>query len=206
MINVSVDWSFTTLFLEDISVVSNSYGGGGGGGGTNSIVNALTPTLPAVFNNVTIALPPALPTPSDPTPTITAVQATNTDSQTAYGEQAGPVVMTLLSSVEAAQTLATYVGRPLPVYWYSEIKVILNRLTGVQQDAVANLEIGDQITVSKRFVGVASPVVQQLFVEAVEHEIRPSGHTVVITTSPAALWEPFELGTSELDDVLYGLG
>jgi hypothetical protein len=204
VINISVDWDFSNLVLEDISTVVNSYGGGGGGG-SSTIVPTLPVTLPAVLNTVTVALPPALPTPEVPVPQIEAVVATNTESKQLYGEQSSPVVVTLLSSIAAAQSLAAYLGRPQPVYWYSQIRVMLNRLTSGQQDAVTALELGDQLRVSKRFNGVTGPVVQTLYVEGISHDIRPDSHVVVITTSPAVLFEPFVLDTNRLDDILYGL-
>jgi hypothetical protein len=152
-----------------------------------------------------VALPPPLPTTLNPNPSVDAVRADNAESVNVYGSQSSPVIMTLLSSVEAAQTLAAYLGRAQPVYWYSQIRIVLNGLADAIQDTIANLEIGDQMRVSKRFTGVAAPVVQDLYVEGIEHEIRPSGHTVVLHTSPATLWTDFILDTSDLDDVAYGL-
>jgi hypothetical protein len=96
--------------------------------------------------------------------------------------------------------------RPIPEYWFSSIEVLLNAIPAIEMDAVAELEIGDQITVSKRFPNVTNPVVQDLFVEGVEHEITADRHVVRFYCSPATLYEPFLLDTSELDDPSYGLG
>jgi len=70
---------------------------------------------------------------------------------------------------------------------------------------VAVLEIGDQIRVSKRFPNVANPVVEDLFVEGIDHKITPSNHTIVLQCSPADLFTVFILDTSELDDADVGL-
>lgn len=200
-------WDFSNVTLADIYVLPNSYGaGGGGGGGSPSIVDAPPINAPAVLNNVTVAIPPAIPAAGAATPAIQAVSATNPESQATYGEQSTPAILTLLSSLEAAQTLALYLGRAQPQYWYSDLVVDLTRLSGADQTIIAQLEIGDQIRVSKRFNGVASPVIQSLFVEGIDHEITPRGHTVTISTSPAILYTDFIIGTSGLDDELYGLG
>jgi hypothetical protein len=94
----------------------------------------------------------------------------------------------------------------LPQYWFSNIEVLLNGLGDADRDTVCELEIGDQIRVSKRFPNVAQPVVQDLFVEGIEHIINQSSHTVRIYTSPADLYELFLLDSSELDDSEFGLG
>ena len=206
-LNIEVAWDFSNLFFDDIYINSYSYGaGGGGGGGSPAIVDAAPLNSPAVLNNVTIAIPPPIPAPGDPIPQIEAVTASNSESSAIYGEQATPAIITLLSSLQAAEALALYLGRAQPVYWYSDLVLDLARLSSVQQDAIAELDLGDQIRVSKRFNGVASPVVQTLFVEGIEHEITPRGHTVTIHTSPAVFYTDFILGTSALDDGLYGLG
>jgi hypothetical protein len=206
-LNIAVAWDFSNLVLDDVYINSYSYGaGGGGGGGSPAIVDAPPVNSPAVLNNVTIAIPPALPAPGDPTPTVEAVTASNSQSVAIYGEQATPAILTLLSSIQAAEVLALYLGRAQPVYWYSNLVLDMARLSSAQQDAIAELDLGDQIRVSKRFNGVTNPVIQTLFVEGIEHEITPRGHTVILHTSPADLYTDFILGTSALDDVLYGLG
>jgi len=84
--------------------------------------------------------------------------------------------------------------------------VLLNAIPAIDMDAVAELDIGDQITVSKRFPNVTNPVVQDLFVEGVEHEITADRHVVRLYCAPASLYDAFILDTSELDDNAYGLG
>ncbi len=204
---IDVAWDFSNLVFDDIYINSYAYGAsGGGGGGSTSIIDSPPLNAPAVLNNVTIAIPPPLASPGDPSPSIDAVTANNADSAGIYGEQATPAILTILSNLQAAEALALYLGRAQPVYWYSNLVVDMARLSSAQQDAIANLDLGDQIRVSKRFTGMVSAVVQTLFVEGIDHEITPRGHTITLYTSPAALYTDFIIGTSALDDVLYGLG
>lgn len=133
-------------------------------------------------------------------------QATDNDSIANYGVQAGNVLVTILANASDAAALAYYLQRPAPDYWFSDLEVPFLSLTTGQRTAVAALEIGDIIKVSKRFPNVASPVVETLAVEGVEHQITPSGHLVKIYTSPVTVWSNFVLDTSRLDDLAYGLG
>jgi len=49
-------------------------------------------------------------------------------------------------------------------------------------------------------------VVEDLFVEGIDHKISPSNHTIVLQCSPADLYTQFILNTDELDDETVGLG
>lgn len=165
----------------------------------------VTPQLTApVLNNVTVAVA-ASRDPLAPQPALEAIQSTDTDSVTSFGQNSAQVVV-IVEDTTFARDLAEYLVRPLPQYWFSNIEVLLNGLGDADRDTVCELEIGDQIRVSKRFPNVAQPVVQDLFVEGIEHIINQSSHTVRIYTSPADLYELFELDSSELDDTEYGLG
>jgi hypothetical protein len=136
---------------------------------------------------------------------LTAITATESASIADFGRQSNQIV-TILAEAPFAVDLAEYLIRPLPEYWFSSIEVLLNGVPDGVRGSVAELEIGDQIRVSKRFPKVADPVVQELFVEGVEHEITVDRHTVRLYCSPAALYELFLLDTSELDDPAFGLG
>jgi hypothetical protein len=150
---------------------------------------------------------------SAPTATVLeSVTARAPDSVTTFGETSAQVVVILENSVNPetgvnfSQDLAGYLVREIPVYWFSNIEILMNGLTDEQRDLVAVLEIGDQIRVSKRFPNVANPVVENLFVEGIDHKITPSNHTIVLQCSPAELFTLFILDTSELDDAEVGLG
>lgn len=133
-------------------------------------------------------------------------QISDPDSIDNYGQQAGTALVTLVANAVEAESLAFYLQRPIPTYWFSDIEVPFVRLSNVQRTAVAQLEIGDRITVSKRFPNVTNPVVEELFVEGLEHRITPSGHSVTIYTSPAYVYTDFILDTSALNEQIYGLG
>ena len=158
---------------------------------------------PAITNVSTVAIADSDAVPGD---TLDGYQATDTDSVATYGVQAGNVLVTILAAPGDAAALASYLQRPAPDYWFSDLEVQFHRLTGGQQDTVAVLEIGDLIKVSKRFPNVTNPVLADLFVEGVEHQITPSGHTMRIYCSPATVYSDFILDTSALDDLAYGLG
>ena len=138
--------------------------------------------------------------------TLVGSQATDDASVTIYGRQAAGALVTILASASDAQTLSTYLQRGFPSYWFSDLEVQLNRLNATQRTTIANLEIGDQLRVSKLFPNMASPTVQELFVEGIEHRITQNSHVVTIYTSPTDLVLAFILDTSTLDDATYGLG
>lgn len=138
--------------------------------------------------------------------TLVGSQATDDASVTIYGRQAAGALVTILASSSDAQTLSVYLQRAFPAYWFSDLEVQLNRLNDTQRTAIANLEIGDQIIVSKKFPNMASATVQELFVEGIEHRITQNSHIVTIYTSPTDFILAFVLDTSTLDDAAYGLG
>jgi hypothetical protein len=143
---------------------------------------------------------------------LTGVTAQSSSSITTFGETSAKLVTILDNSTNTATgqsfatDLATYLVRDLPQYWFSNIEISMNGISEAQRDVVAVLEIGDQIRVSKRFPNVVNPVVEDLFVEGIDHKISPSNHTIVLQCSPADLYTEFILDTDELDDELVGLG
>jgi hypothetical protein len=170
------------------------------------------PLVRDVVNSVTVVVADTGAITAPSTTQLNAVTATAADSIVEFGETAAQVVTILDNSINPetgfpfAQDLAEYLVRQLPQYWFSNIEISMNGLTDEQRDLVAVLEIGDQIRVSKRFPNVANPVVEDLFVEGIDHKITPSNHTIVLQCSPADLFTLFILDTSELDDAEVGLG
>jgi hypothetical protein len=140
-----------------------------------------------IQNSVAVAV-------ADPTATTTiaGVEASDAASITVYG-RTGRQIVTILANQTQAGLLAEYLVRPAPEYWFSSIEVLLNGIDGADRDKVAELDIGDQIAVSKRFPNVTGPVVQDLFVEGVEHDITVDRHVVRLYCSPASLYELFRL-------------
>lgn len=138
--------------------------------------------------------------------TLTGYQSSEASSIAQYGTQAGRALVTLLAAATDASALAEYLQRPVPDYWFSDIEIAMLNLTAGQRTTLAALEIGDYIRVSKRFPNVAAPVVEDLAVEGIEHQITPSGHVVRLSCSPVVIWTNFILNTSTLDTVTFGLG
>lgn len=118
------------------------------------------------------------------TSTLAGYQVSEADSIAQYGTQAGRALVTLLAAASDAEALAVYLQRPSPDYWFSDLEIGFLNLTAGQRTTVAALEIGDYIRVSKRFPNVAAPVVEDLCIEGIEHQITPSGHIVRLYTSP----------------------
>ena len=129
--------------------------------------NYFQETSQSVVNTVNVAIVPAAPTTLDPTPQTTYATATDEDSVETFGVQETPIVITLLATIEDAGALAQYLIRSVPAYWFSNLAVSLNTLSEANKNIVANLEIGQQIAVTKTFPAGVVPqtVTEYLFVE-----------------------------------------
>jgi hypothetical protein len=129
--------------------------------------------------------------------------ANGTASQAEYGIKNFalnnlPLVSDAAGSALAVSLLDRY---QTPVVVFNETSVLLNGLSSVQQELVASLEIGDILTVEKRFaVGTPSVIRQDVFVESIRHQISPSRHEVILGLGQADLVYAFLL-----DDSLYGI-
>lgn len=165
-----------------------------------------------VVNSVQVVVADQAAITAPTTTDLQSVTASVPASITDFGEASAQLVVIADNSVNPstgvtfAEDLASYLIRDIPEYWFSNIEILLNGLTEAQRDVVVLLDIGDQITVSKRFPNVANPVVEKLFVEGIDHRITPSNHTVILQCSPAVVVTLFILNTSVLDDVDVGLG
>jgi hypothetical protein len=170
--------------------------------------NYFQETTQSVVNTVNVAIAPPAPTAIDPTPDTEYATATDATSVEIFGVQETPIVITLLATIEDAGALADYLIRAVPAFWFSNLDVSLNTLSDANKTLIANLEIGQQIAVTKSFPAgvVPSTVTENLFVEGIEHRITPEQHIVTIYTGPATTFLQFILDTSTLDDATYGLG
>lgn len=169
--------------------------------------NYFQETSQSVINTVNVAIAPAAPTALNPTPQTTYATATDETSIDTFGVQETPIVITLLATIDDAGALAQYLLRSVPAYWFSNLAVFLNPLSDANKALVANLEIGQQIAVTKTFPAGVVPqtVTEYLFVEGISHEITIDSHTVTIHTGPATTYLQFILNTSTLNDATYGL-
>ena len=170
--------------------------------------NYFQETTQSVVNTVNVAIAPSYPTTLDPTPTTTYATATDDASVATFGVSETPIVITLLATIEDAGQLAYYLLRPVPAFWFSNLEVSLNTLSDANKNLIANLEIGQQIAVTKSFPAgvVPSVVTEYLFVEGIGHRITVDNHVVTIYTGPGTIYSQFILNTSMLNDSTYGLG
>jgi hypothetical protein len=170
--------------------------------------NYFQETTQSVVNTVNVAITPAFPTTLDLTPTTTYATATDDISVETFGVSETPIVITLLATIEDAGALAYYLLRAVPAFWFSNLAVSLNTLSDANKTLIANLEIGQQIAITKSFPAgvVPSTVTQYLFVEGISHQITVESHVVTIYTGPGTIYFPFILDTSTLNNSTYGLG
>lgn len=158
--------------------------------------NYFQETSQSVVNVVNVAIAPPAPTALNPTPDTTYATATDNDSVETFGVQETPIVITLLATIEDAGALAEYLIRSVPAFWFSNLAVSLNTLSDANKTIVANLEIGQQIAVTKTFPAGVVPqtVTEYLFVEGISHRITPETHVVTIYTGPASTYLQWVLG------------
>jgi hypothetical protein len=158
--------------------------------------NYFQETSQSVVNVVNVAIAPPAPTALNPTPDTTYATATDGDSVETFGVQETPIVITLLATIEDAGALAEYLIRSVPAFWFSNLAISLNTLSEENKNIVANLEIGQQIAVTKTFPAGVVPqqVTEYLFVEGISHRVTPETHVVTIYTGPATTYLQWLLG------------
>ena len=118
-----------------------------------------------------------------------------------YQTQAVVKTGSFLETDAQALVFAEYLLDPNPEPRFSGVEVNFASLTTPQKNAVALLEIGQTIQITRSFnSGSPATITQELAVEGVSHSIDPrQGHRMTIYTSPTSL--VFEL---LLDDAIYG--
>ena len=134
--------------------------------------------------------------------------ANGTASQTEYGIKNFsltdiPLVNNAAGSALATNLLTTY---QTPEVNFTEVGILVNRLTQEQQNTVACFEIGDILQVVKTFAtGTPTSITQNVVIESIRRQISPSRHQIVLGLGQIDLLLPFILDTSKLDDARYGL-
>lgn len=130
----------------------------------------------------------------------------STDSDTAsiatYFIQTESITNSLLHDATQISDAATYLLDPEPQARYTDVSTQFASLTTAQRDAVAIVDIGDTISISKTFPSGAgtTSLAQYLAVEGVEHNINYStGHRITFYTSPTTVLYPLIL-----NDAIYG--
>lgn len=130
----------------------------------------------------------------------------STDSDTAsiatYFIQTESITNSLLHDATQISDAAAYLLDPEPQARYTDVSTQFASLTTAQRDAVAIVDIGDTISISKTFpsgTGTTS-LAQYLAVEGVEHNINyNTGHRITFYTSPTTVLYPLIL-----TDPIYG--
>jgi hypothetical protein len=124
-------------------------------------------------------------------------------SQAKYFIQTTSITDSLLHNDTAALALANYLLSPEPEARYTAVGTNLNKLTTVQRDTIAIIDIGDTITIEKTFSSGSgtTELAQELSVEGIEHTITVNnGHSVMYFTAPTTI--VYEL---ILDDAIFGI-
>jgi hypothetical protein len=146
-------------------------------------------TVDSVLNRVTVQRPGG-----------TAQTATDPTSIALYFTQAESITDSLLSTDAQALTLANYLLEGSPEPRFSGVTTFFGSLTTGQKNAVADVEIGETIAVTRTFTtGSPLTVTEELTVEGISHRIDLRGETVTFYTAPTTI-----VYALLLDDALYG--
>jgi hypothetical protein len=130
----------------------------------------------------------------------TAQTATDPASIALYFTQAETISNSLLSSDGQALTLANYLIDGDPEPRFSGVETFFGSLTSGQQEDVAQIDIGDTISVTRTFTtGSPLTVTEELSVEGLHHRIDLRGETMTFYTAPTLVARLFTL-----DDAIAG--
>ena len=129
---------------------------------------------------------------------------TSTDSASIseYFKQSLSISDSLLSSDAQALTLSDYLLDPIPEPRFTSMSSTFAALSDAQKDALAIMDIGGSVSLTKTFPnGTPLAVTQALAIEGVDHSINvASGHRVTLYTSQTVVLNAFVL-----DDITYGV-
>jgi len=128
-----------------------------------------------------------------------------TDSDAAsiaqYFTQSVTITNSLLHEQSEIDDLAAYLLEPDPEPRYTSVTTYFGSLTDAQRTAVATIDIGDTISITKEIPGLGTELDNELSVEGIQAVIEFNrGHTVTFYTAPTTI--VYEL---ILDDPVYGV-
>jgi hypothetical protein len=130
-----------------------------------------------------------------------AQTATDSASIALYYTQAETITGSLLETDAQAATLADYLLAGFPEPRFSGVVTFFGSLTTAQKNAVAAVDIGDTIEITRTFpTGSPGTVTEELAVEGIGHRIDTRGETVTFYTSPTTI-----VYALILNDAVYGL-
>ena len=132
----------------------------------------------------------------------TLQNASNAASIAQYFTQTEAITDSLLSTNAQAATLASYLLYPIPRPRFTSVSTTFASLTDAQKTALAPIEIGQTVSVTKTFTsGTPLSVNQDLSVEGIDHVIdMNTGHRMTLWTSPTVILDQFIL-----DDITFGV-
>jgi len=128
-----------------------------------------------------------------------------TDSDAAsiaqYFTQSVSITNSLLHEQSEIDDLAAYLLEPDPEPRYTSVTTYFGSLTDAQRTAVATIDIGDTISITKEIPGLGSELDNELSVEGIQAVIEFNrGHTVTFYTAPTTI-----IYDLILDDPVYGV-
>ena len=129
-------------------------------------------------------------------------EATDSDagSIAKYFTQSQSITNSLLHVQGQIDALAAYLLEPEPEPRYTALSTTFSRLTSLQRDSVATIDIGDTISIEKEIPGLGSEIATELAIEGISGSITvDAGHRITFYTSPTTI--VYEL---ILDDATYG--
>jgi len=118
-----------------------------------------------------------------------------------YFTQSKSITDSLLSSDAQALTLSSYLLDPVPEPRFTSMSSTFAALTDAQKNALAIIDIGGAVSLTKTFTtGTPTAVTQTLAIEGIDHEINvATGHRMTLFTSQTTLVNSFIL-----NDITYG--
>lgn len=137
----------------------------------------------------------------------TTETASDAGSIAKYFTKALDISNSLLSSQPQADTLADYLLKPEPSPRFTALEVFFGSLTTAQKDAVAVVDIGDTIEITRTIQtgNSTTTITQESQVEGVEHHLSAGrGHTVRFYTSPTDIVVLLVLDSGILDQDALG--
>jgi hypothetical protein len=137
----------------------------------------------------------------------TTETAVDTDSIDKYFTKALDISNSLLDTQGDASALASYLLKPEPSPRFTAVEVFFGSLTTAQKDAVAIVDIGDTIEITRAIQtgNTTTTITQELQVEGVEHTLTAGrGHTTRLYTSPTDIVTLLILDVGNLDEEVLG--
>ena len=127
--------------------------------------------------------------------------STDSASISEYFKQSLSISNSLLSSDAQALALSDYLLDPIPEPRFTSMSSTFAALSDAQKDALAIMDIGGSVSLTKTFPnGTPLAVTQALAIEGIDHRINvASGHRVTLYSSQTVVLNDFVL-----NDITYG--